>query len=183
MQAAHGGADDDEEEDEATPDWILRAVDRLAATIVSERMSTEAVGASSSGPSRRQRQRQKRATLQRWMRWFAALSCASLVLVLAVVVLRPMAGPAALSSGMGSQLALWGASDPEACDSTGALSTLQAAMQDSSELLRDAMFRGDSAAHAAAKAQVRAPCPLKPRAAHQEQSPRPRLSSPVAGGA
>ena len=45
MQAAHGGADDDEEEDEATPDWILRAVDRLAATIVSERMSTEAVGA------------------------------------------------------------------------------------------------------------------------------------------
>ena len=156
MQAAHGGADDDVEEDEATPDWILRAVDRLAATIVSERMSTEAVGASSSGPSRR---RQKRATLQRWMRWFAAFSCASLVLVLAVVVLRPMAGPAALSSGMGSQLALWGASGPEACDSTGALSTLQAAMQDSSELLRDAMFRGDSAAHAAAKAQVRARAP------------------------
>ena len=178
MQATHGGADDDDEEDEATPDWILRAVDRLAATIVSERMSTEAVGASSSGPSRRQRRRQKRATLQRWMRWFAAVSCASLVLVLAVVVLRPMAGPAALSSGMGSQLALWGASDPEACDSTGALSTLQAAMQDSSELLRDAMFRGDSAAHAAAKAQVRAPCPLGPELrtrsrAHAHASPHP----------
>ena len=159
--------DEDEDEDEVgTPDWILRAADRLAATIVSERMSTEeaAVGetASSTGPGRRRRRRQKRATLLRWLRWIAALSFSSLLLVLAIGMLRPMAGPA-VRSGVGSQLALLGATDPEACDATGTLSTLQAAMQGSSELLRDAMWRGDSAAHAAAKAQVRvpvAPCPL-----------------------
>ena len=178
-----GGGDEDEEDDESgTPDWILRAADRLVATIVSERMSTEEAGvgesASSTGPARRRRRRQKRATLLRWLRWLAALSFSSLLLVLAIGVLRPMAGPAVLSSGVGSQLALFGASDPEACDATGALSTLQAAMQDSSELLRDAMFRGDSAAHAAAKAQVRAPCPLGPELrtrsrAHAHASPHP----------
>ena len=162
-----GGGDEDEEDDESgTPDWILRAADRLVATIVSERMSTEEAGvgesASSTGPARRRRRRQKRATLLRWLRWLAALSFSSLLLVLAIGVLRPMAGPAVLSSGVGSQLALFGASDPEACDATGALSTLQAAMQDSSELLRDAMWRGDSAAHAAAKAQVRVPVPPCP---------------------
>ena len=158
--------DEDEDEDEVgTPDWILRAADRLAATIVSERMSTEeaAVGetASSTGPGRRRRRRQKRATLLRWLRWIAALSFSSLLLVLAIGMLRPMAGPA-VRSGVGSQLALLGATDPEACDATGTLSTLQAAMQGSSELLRDAMWRGDSAAHAAAKAQVRVPVPPCP---------------------
>ena len=166
MHGGGGGGDEDEEdEDEAsTPDWILRAADRLAAKIVFERMSTEAVGelASSTGPGSRQRRRQKRATLLRWLRWLAALSFSSLLLILAIGVLRPMAGPAVLSSGIGSQLALFGASDAEACDATGALSTLQAAMQDSSELLRDAMSRGDSAAHAAAKAQVRTPWPHAP---------------------
>ena len=158
--------DEDEDEDEVgTPDWILRAADRLAATIVTERMSTEeaAVGetASSTGPGRRRRRRQKRTTLLRWLRWIAALSFSSLLLVLANSMLRPMAGPA-VRSGVGSQLALLGATDPEACDATGTLSTLQAAMQGSSELLRDAMWRGDSAAHAAAKAQVRSPWPHAP---------------------
>ena len=165
MHGGGGGDEDEEDEDEAsTPDWILRAADRLAAKIVFERMSTEAVGelASSTGPGSRQRRRQKRATLLRWLRWLAALSFSSLLLILAIGVLRPMAGPAVLSSGIGSQLALFGASDAEACDATGALSTLQAAMQDSSELLRDAMSRGDSAAHAAAKAQVRTPWPHAP---------------------
>ena len=183
-----GGGDEDEEDDESgTPDWILRAADRLVATIVSERMSTEEAGvgesASSTGPARRRRRRQKRATLLRWLRWLAALSFSSLLLVLAIGVLRPMAGPAVLSSGVGSQLALFGASDPEACDATGALSTLQAAMQDSSELLRDAMWRGDSAAHAAAKAQVRAPWPHAPVTPCPRGPMRPRREAalPAAG--
>ena len=153
----------DDDDESGTPEWILRAADRLAATIVSERTSTDEV--SSTGPDaqkrRRHRRRQKRATLLRWLRWIAALSFSSLLLVLANSMLRPMAGPA-VRSGVGSQLALLGATDPEACDATGTLSTLQAAMQGSSELLRDAMWRGDSAAHAAAKAQVRSPWPHAP---------------------
>ena len=173
--------EDDEDDAPDTPEWIMRAVDRLASTIVSERRpieETDGAAGPDANKRRRRRRRQSRATLLRWLRLLVALSLSLLLAVLAMVLLRPMAGPlastvdglfSAPASTITRQLALFGSSDAAACDATGALSTMQAAMQDSSELLRDAMSRGDEAVDTAATAQVRSPCdpallPDRPRA-------------------
>lgn len=146
----------DSDEDDGTPEWILRATDRLAATIVSERLS----GGESPDSVRRlqKQQRQKKAQLRRWLqRLISLLTIVVLAFVLAVVMVRTMAGPPEASDGLVGQLALRGGTAADgSCDANGAvaLTMLQRAWQDSSELLRDAMTRGDAAANAAAHAQA-----------------------------
>ena len=119
----------DSDEDDGTPEWILRATDRLAATIVSERLS----GGESPDSVRRlqKQQRQKKAQLRRWLqRLISLLTIVVLAFVLAVVMVRTMAGPPEASDGLVGQLALrGGAAADGSCDANGAaaLTTLQRA--------------------------------------------------------